>query len=170
MGERGPDWLAAGRVGRPHGLDGSFHVTRPRAGLLSDGLAIRVGGRATEVVRLAGTGERPIVRVALATSREAVEALRGEDLWVPRAAAPPLGEDEWWAGELVGCAVVDGAREVGRVRALVALPSCEALEVERPGGAGGDALLIPLVRDAVRAVDVEARRIDVDLAFLGEEA
>ena len=29
-------------------------------------------------------------------------------------------------------------------------------------------LLVPLVRDAVRSVDVAARRIDVDLAFLGE--
>ena len=27
---------------------------------------------------------------------------------------------------------------------------------------------MPLVRDAVRSVDVGARRIDVDLAFLGE--
>jgi 16S rRNA processing protein RimM len=62
--------------------------------------------------------------------------------------------------------VVDGARAVGRVRALVALPSCEALAVER---AGGGELLVPLVRDAVRDVDVAGRRIDVDLAFLGEE-
>ena len=44
---------------------------------------------------------------------------------------------------------------------MVALPSCEALEV------GAD-LLIPLVRDAIRSIDVEARRIDVDMGFLGE--
>jgi 16S rRNA processing protein RimM len=61
--------------------------------------------------------------------------------------------------------VRDGARDVGRVRRLVGLPSCEALEVERPGA--GD-LLVPLVRDAIRRVDVEARTVDVDLAFLGE--
>ena len=30
--------LEAGRVGRPHGLDGSFHVKRPDARLL-DGLS-----------------------------------------------------------------------------------------------------------------------------------
>jgi 16S rRNA processing protein RimM len=51
------------------------------------------------------------------------------------------------------------------VRRLLALPSCEVLEVER-GGAPD--LLVPLVRDAVRSVDVAARRIDVDSAFLGE--
>jgi 16S rRNA processing protein RimM len=48
---------------------------------------------------------------------------------------------------------------------MVALPSCEALEVERPGAAE---LLVPLVRDAVRSVDVAAGVIDVDLGFLGE--
>ena len=48
----------------------------------------------------------------------------------------------------------------------LALPSCEVLEVER--AQGGDALLVPLVSDAVRLVDVERREIDIDLAFLGE--
>jgi ribosomal 30S subunit maturation factor RimM len=37
------------------------------------------------------------------------------------------------------------------------------LEVDRTGG--GE-LLVPLVSDAVRDVDVPGRRIDVDLAFL----
>jgi len=46
------------------------------------------------------------------------------------------------------------------------LPSCEVLEVER--AQGGDPLLVPLVSDAVRLVDVERREIDIDLAFLGE--
>ncbi|MEA2300663.1 MAG: hypothetical protein QOE44_1198, partial [Solirubrobacteraceae bacterium] len=32
----------------------------------------------------------------------------------------------------------------------------------------GSELLVPMVRDAVRRVDVDARVIDVNLAFLGE--
>jgi ribosomal 30S subunit maturation factor RimM len=39
------------------------------------------------------------------------------------------------------------------------------LEVERSGG--GD-LLVPLVTDAVREVDLDRREIDIDLQFLGE--
>jgi 16S rRNA processing protein RimM len=147
------DWLTAGRVGRPHGLDGSFHVTRARPALLAPGATLRVGDRDAEIVRLAGFD-----------GREAAEALRGAELLVPRSAAPPLDEDEWWATDLVGCRVVDGDREVGSVARLIALPSCEALEVE---GAGPE-FLVPLVRDAVRSVDVAAKRIDVDLAFLGD--
>ncbi len=59
----------------------------------------------------------------------------------------------------------DSGRVVGTVRRLIELPSCEVLEVER---AGGGELLVPLVTDAVRAVDLERRTIDVDLRFLGE--
>jgi 16S rRNA processing protein RimM len=160
-------WLHAGRVGRPHGLDGSFHVTRPNPALLEAGRHVTVGGRRCEIVRRAGTAERPIVRLDGCTRREDAEALRGSDLLVDRSEAPPLGEDEWYADELEGCAVRDGDRTVGVVRGLMALPSCEALVVERPGG---EELLVPLVRDAVRDVDVAARRIDVDLEFLGEGA
>jgi len=157
------DWLAAGRVGRPHGLDGSFHVTRPRGTLLALGAKVRVGDAEAEIVRRAGTDERPILRLSGHEDREAAEALRGTDLLVPRAAAPALGDDEWYAEDLEGCRVVDGELAVGRVRRMLALPSCEALEVERDGGAE---LLVPLVRDAVRSVDVAAGVVDVDLAFL----
>ena len=158
--------LVAGRVGRPHGLDGSFHVTRPRPPLLPLGGKLQVAGLDAEVVRRAGTDDRPILRIDVATTREAGEALRGEDLTVAREVAPPLGEDEWYAEDLVGLAVVDGDREVGTVRGLLPLPSCEALEVGRPTGPD---LLVPLVGDAVRLVDLEAGRIDVDLVFLGED-
>jgi 16S rRNA processing protein RimM len=165
---RPPDtaFVSAGVVGRPHGLDGSFRVVVPRAPLLVLGARVTVGGAEREIVRRAGTDESPIVRLAGVDGREAAEALRGADLLVARADAPPLDEDEYWAEELEGCAVRDGDVEVGVVERLLAYPSCELLEVRRAGG--GDPLLVPLVRDAVRAVDVEARVIEVDLVFLGE--
>jgi 16S rRNA processing protein RimM len=161
------DLLHAGRVGRPHGLDGSFHVTQPRPALLDAGRTLLVGEREAEIVRRAGTDARPIVRLAGCSDRNAAEALRGAELRVPRAEAPALEADEWWPEELEGCRVLDGEREIGVVRALRAMPSCELLEVARPGG---EELLVPLIRDAVREVDVTARRIDVDLGFLGEDA
>ena len=146
--------MPVGRVGRPHGLDGSFHVRR--AGALALGDTVTVAGRAYAIERVAGTTERPIVRLAGCSSREDAEALRGAELLV----AGVLEPDEYWARDLVGCRVVDGSREVGVVARMVALPSCEALEVGE--------LLIPMVRDAIRSIDVEGRRIDVDMEFVGE--
>ena len=138
-----------------------------RPGLLDLGGVVRIADVETEIERLAGTGDRPILRVTCAGTREAMEVLRGKDLLVPRAVAPPLEEDEWYASDLEGLRVVDGVREIGFVTGLLALPSCEALEVSRPDGRE---LLVPLVRDAVRGVDLEAGSVDVDLDFLGEEA
>jgi 16S rRNA processing protein RimM len=180
-------WLRAGAVGRPHGLDGSFHVVDASPGMLVVGAVVRMGARELRIVRRAGTDARPIVRLEGFSDRAAAQALRGEELMVARAQAPSLGPDEWWAEDLVGCSVVDGGRPVGTVSRLLALPSCEVLEVVRRGSGGddvvrrsggddvvrrsggGDVLLVPLVVDAVRGVDVEARRIDVDLRFLGED-
>jgi 16S rRNA processing protein RimM len=160
-----PDALEAGRVGRPHGLDGSFHVTRPDMRLLAIGDEILVDGRAERIDRRAGTPERPILRLAGHAGRGAAEALRGAQLALPAERAPVLAAGEYWAHELEGCAVYDGERRVGEVARMLPLPSCEALEVTR---AEGDVLLVPMVHDAIREVDVRGRRIDVDLAFLGE--
>ena len=157
--------IEAGRVGRPHGLDGSFHVTRPDARLLALSDEIYVRGLAERIERRAGTDERPILRLAGHADREAAEALRGAPLAIPADRAPALEPGEYWAHDLAGCAVWDGDRHVGEVRRMLPLPSCEALEVARDGG--GD-LLVPMVRDAIRSIDVSARRIDVDVSFLGE--
>jgi ribosomal 30S subunit maturation factor RimM len=53
------------------------------------------------------------------------------------------------------------------VRDVLLLPSADALEVER---VGEDPLLVPMVADAVRAVDTAARRIDVDMRFVRGES
>jgi 16S rRNA processing protein RimM len=150
----------AGRVGRPHGLDGSFHVVAADPELERD--TYIVAGSPREVVRRAGTVDNPILRLDGSSSRDDAEALRGLELMVPRDDVE-LEPDEYWASDLEGCAVVDGEAPIGFVRRMSALPSCEVLEVDRPDGSE---LLVPMVRDAIRSIDVQARRIDVDMEFL----
>jgi 16S rRNA processing protein RimM len=156
--------LQAGRVGRPHGLDGSFYVTGARPRLLSLGTSVTVAGDALRITRRAGTEQRPIVRLQGVEDRPAAEALRGQSLTVLSQEAPALGEGEWWAHQLEGCEVIDGDRLIGIVSRLIELPSCEALEVTRERG--GEPLLVPMVKDAIRRVDPAERRIEVNLDFL----
>jgi 16S rRNA processing protein RimM len=161
--------VVAGRVGRAHGLDGSFYVTGPRPRLLALGAIVTVAGRSASVARRAGTDDRPIVRLDGVEDRGAAEALRGLELTVELAHAPQLSEDEWWAVELEGCQVVDGERQVGIVSRLIELPSCEALEVRlapSSADAPSEGLLVPMVAQAIRHVDVAGRRIDVDMSFV----
>jgi 16S rRNA processing protein RimM len=152
----------AGRVGRPHGLDGSFHVVGADPELLRDRDDVWISGAVRGIVRRAGTEDHPILRLDGSSSRDDAEALRGEELTVPMSDIE-LEADEYWAHELAGCAVVDGDVAIGFVRRMSALPSCEVLEVDRPDGSE---LLVPMVRDAIRSIDVAARRIDVDTSFL----
>ena len=160
-----PRGLPAGRVGRAHGLDGSFYLTRPRPRLLGVGVAVTLAGRSTTIVRLAGTEQRPIVRLEGVDGRAGAEALRGMELTIDGAGAPALGEGEWWAHELEGCQVRDGEQLLGTVSKLIELPSCEALEVLTVPG--GEVVLVPMVKDAIRHVAPEQRLIEVDLDFLG---
>ena len=128
------------------------------AELLAGRDELLLDGRPVALTRRAGTPEKPILRIEGYETREAAEGLRRSELRIPEAEAPPLAEGEFWACDLAGCRVTDGDREVGVVERMISLPSCEALEV-------GDRL-IPMVRDAIRSVDLEGRRIDVDLGFV----
>ena len=132
--------------------------------LLDPGRTVRVGERDLSIAARRGTAEHPIVALVGVDDRSAAEALRGETIAVPRAALGALEEGEYLVDDLIGCEVVDGGRLVGRVQDVLLLPSADALEVERPGE---ESLLVPLVGDAVRNVDIGGGRVDIDLRFVG---
>jgi 16S rRNA processing protein RimM len=142
-------------VGRTHGVDGSFWVERPQHPL-EVGTHVIVRGRELEVVERGGSAERPLLRVGGVGDHDAAAELRGEPILVALDDAP-LGEGEWLVDDLVGCSVVG----IGEVRRVLAGPSCDVLEV------GAEAVLVPLVSDAVRHVDLETRTIEIDRHFLG---
>lgn len=147
-----PAQVTAGRIGRAHGLDGSFyvdHVTEP----LELGNEVTIGGRSARVERRAGTDDRPILRLSGIGDRTAAEALRGQRILVP---AGELAEGEFLAADLVGCEVPG----LGLVKRVVAAPSCDLLEV------GDGRVLVPFISDAVKRVDTAARVIEVDARFL----
>ena len=140
--------VTAGRVGKPHGLDGSFYVERPRHDL-PEGAELTLAGRTHRIVRRGGTDERPLIRLA---GLDDPSALRGELLLVE----DELGEGEWLASDLVGLSV----RGMGTVAEVIDAPSCSVLELD-------DGTLIPLVADAIRSVDLDSGEIEVDRDFLG---
>ena len=146
--------VSAGRVGRPHGRDGSFYVDVPDR-RLSEGTSVVVRDRALTVERRSGTPERPLVRLSGVDDRSAAASLRGEPILVDDR----LAADEWLAGDLVGCCLPG----LGRVQRVLAGPSCDVLELD-------DGSLVPFVSEAIRRVDLERRVIEVDVGFLGIES
>ncbi len=118
-----------------------------------------------EVVRLGGRMHSGSVVALLegVATREAVLALRGAEIGVPRAAMPPLERDEIYWADLVGLDVVN--REGVALGQVVAVQEYGAHPVMRVAPGLGDARserLIPFVAAHVDEVDVPARRIVVD--------
>ena len=122
--------MPVGRVGRPHGLDGSFFVEGPseRAETFAVGAILHVGGEAAKVVvSKRGSGSRPVIRLDRRVERGAVLA-------VPRSALPPLAEDEYYTFELVGLAVEEeGGRLLGRVTDVLDYPANDVLVCDQCG-------------------------------------
>jgi 16S rRNA processing protein RimM len=151
--------VRVGRVGRPHGTDGAFVVAEPtaRIELLDAGRHVLVGGLELQIASRKGTSQRPILRLDGADA----EALRGEPIEVPRDALA-LEAGEYLVDDLIGCGVVDGDRSLGAVTDVLVLPAADVLEVD-------GSLLVPLVGDAIRSIDTDARRIDVDSRFFADD-
>lgn len=161
-----PSMLSLGRVGKPHSLDGTIRVTRPRGRLLLAGTIVTIAGVEHEIVHRGGTDPRPLLHLSGVDGIDAAEALRGREILIPRQVAPILDEDEFWPEELVGLPVSATTGEaIGEVTQVLGLPSCDVLEVRRPEGPD---LLVPLHHEAVPELDVAARRVVIDLDFLGE--
>jgi 16S rRNA processing protein RimM len=159
--------LRIGTVGRPHGNEGAFVVVEPtaRVELLEPGRTVNIAGRELEIAWRKGTAERPLVRFDGFHGREAAAQLRGQAITVPRAALGALEEGEFLVDDLIGSEAFDGARRIGRVVDVLSMPSADVLEIERDGE---DALLVPLVGDAVRSIDIEAARVEIDADFVKE--
>ena len=121
----GSGWLPFGTLGRPHGTKGEILLcpfNREGAGIAASALPLPVQvAKAEECAAADIVAVRPVrggflVRFAGAESREAVAAMVGRQLRLPRSLFGPLGEAEFYVEDLPGSEVFlpDGQR-LGRV-------------------------------------------------------
>jgi 16S rRNA processing protein RimM len=148
------DLVRVGRVGKPHGLDGSFFVENGSEDeeRFVVGARLHVDGEPAQVVDSKRSGGRRVIRLDR-------EAARGAELAVPRSELPPPGEDEYYEFQLVGLTVEeDGGRTLGRVTSVQPGPANDVLELD-------SGLLLPLVGACVLEVDLETGRILIARGF-----
>jgi 16S rRNA processing protein RimM len=101
-----------------------------------------------------------IMRLGGVSDRDAAEALKGVRLYLPRAALPEPGEEEYYHADLVGleARLTDGTA-LGRVKAVHEFGAGDSLEVERPDGR---TLFVPFTTAVVPEVDIKAGRLVID--------
>ena len=143
-----------GKVGKPHGIDGAFFVEQPSSDdrWWKVGSKFLAGGAEVEVVGARRSSGRPIVKLDRSVERGAL-------IEVERDALPPTEEDEYYAFELVGLPVVEeNGRELGSVKAVTTGVANDVLELD-------SGVLLPIIEDCVRAVDLAGGRIVVAEGF-----
>ena len=134
MSRSSTDFVTVGRVGKPHGLDGSFFVERASDDpeRFAVGAVLHVDGEPVRVEASKRSGGRQVIRLDRAVPR-------GSELAIPREALPPTGEGEYYVFQLVGLEVEEeGGRVLGRVAQVA------------PGVDSFERLVEPLRRRGVR--------------------
>jgi 16S rRNA processing protein RimM len=159
--------IPVGYVRRAHGIRGDVLVR----GLGADaeerfvvGVPVTTGEddpRSFDIVSLRPQRTDYLIHLAGVDTRNDAEALVGVQFVIEKADRRDLDEDEWWIEDVVGCHVFDIAGErIGEVTGVVVGSSQDRLVVDTDDGRRGE---IPLVDPLVPTVDIELRRVVVDL-------
>ena len=148
------DFVSVGRVGKPHGLDGSFVVegaSEAEERFAADA-TLWVDGEPARVVASKRAGGRPVIRLDRTVRR-------GTQLHVRRADLPAPEPNSYYVFDLVGlCVEEEGGRALGRVRDVASYPANDVLELD-------SGLMLPLVEDCIREIDLDGRRIVIAPGF-----
>ncbi len=151
--------MTVGRVGRPHGVDGSFFVegASDAPERFARGAVLLVDGKPAEiVVSKRGAGGRPVIKLERTVPRGATLAVRRDDL-------PEPEEDAYYVFQLVGLRVEEeGGRALGTVTEVENGPANDTLALDT-------GLLLPLVESCVLDIDLDEGRILVARGFAGDD-
>ena len=150
--------MGVGRVGRPHGIDGSFFVedASESAERFARGARLYADGEPAEVVvSKRGAGGRVVIKLDR-------DVTRGATLAVPQELPEP-DPDAYYVFQLVGLAVEEeGGRRLGTVAEVHNGPANDSIELD-------SGLLLPLVASCISDVDLIAGRVVVTSGFADGE-
>jgi 16S rRNA processing protein RimM len=165
------DWVAVARLTRTWGHRGELAAVplSSHPGRFERLAEVRLrgaegfpGGLALVVESVRQHGARLIFKFQGVDSISEAEKLRGAEVCVPPAERWELPPGEWYVSDLVGCEVVDRitGERLGHVTAWLDIGGAGTLEVT---GEGARELWIPFARPICQEIDIEAKRIAVQL-------
>jgi 16S rRNA processing protein RimM len=148
--------ILVGRVAGAFGVRGEIRITAftddPEALARYRELKRKDGSPALTLIGGRAQKGALITRAEEVATREEAEALRGLELFVPRAALPPPEEDEFYLADLIGLAAVspDGA-PLGRIKSVQNFGAGDLLEIAPETG---PTWWLPFTREAVPEVKI----------------
>ena len=106
-------------------------------------------------------GDRVIFKFKGIDTISDAERLAGADVLIPLEERPETPEGEYYQSDLVGCNVVDqSGRMLGTVQGWLETAGVPLLEIRTEEG---KELLVPFAKSILVNIDVENKRIDVNL-------
>jgi 16S rRNA processing protein RimM len=166
------DMVLVGAITGAHGIRGEVKLksftTDPQA-LVSYSPLETAKGQKLEVVKIRPQKEGVLAILKGVTDRNAAEALRGTELFVPRSRLPEPDEDEVYIHDLIGRPVhlVDGAR-LGEIIDVVDYGAGDLIDVKVEGRK--DTVLIPFAASYVLEADGEKVVVDLPEGYLDADA
>jgi 16S rRNA processing protein RimM len=155
-------YVAVGRVAAPRGLRGELRV-EPLTDFFerfAPGQALWAAGVRREVEQGRRQGKRILLKLSGIDSADEAEALRGLLLEIPESELAALHEGQYYRFQIMGVTVQDvTGHELGTVVDIVQTGSNDVYVVHGPQGE----LLLPAIDDVIKDVDVERRRMVVEL-------
>jgi 16S rRNA processing protein RimM len=153
-----------GRIVKTQGLRGEVRIN-PFSGdpaLLTQVEALDIEGEGSFRVQTARVHKRiAVIKFDGVDSVERAQSLVGREATALREALPAPEEEEFYWHDLVGCGVHDRAEgDVGEVTSVFESGAHATLVVSRPGGKD---FYVPFVEAIVTEVDLEGKRLQVDL-------
>lgn len=156
--------ICIGTIVAPHGVRGDIRILpqteHPEQFLDLDYLLLD-DGRTLHL-----TNARFHKRMALVKCREVnnmneAELLRGKKVFIRTEDLPELEEGEFYVADLLGCKVIDIAgAEIGELKDVISTGSNDVYVVAT---AEGKELLVPALKQHVKEINPEERRIVVEL-------
>jgi len=157
--------IRVARIGAAHGVRGEVKLwpfTQDPMAVTSYGpLETEDSARRFEIESLRPAKDFLVARIAGVSDRDAAEALRNLDLFVPREQLPEIEEaDTFYYADLVGLSAVtaDGAT-LGTVTAVHNFGAGDIIEIAAVGG--GAPLMLSFTELAVPKIDLTAKQIVV---------
>ncbi len=155
--------IAVGRITRGVGLKGELNVA-----VLTDTLkrfeklkTVWVGTDESQAVKhfviaVRVTSSAVVLKLKEIDSRTAADSLRGQLLFIASKDVVVPKKGSYFIHDIVGMTVeTESGEAIGTVREVMQLPANDVWVVE---GIGGE-FLIPVIKDVIRSVDVQRRRV-----------
>lgn len=159
------EYFEIGQISNTHGLKGELKV-RPFTESQRDyerlkNVLVDLNGTLKEYAIESVRYQQDIVLLKLkgVDSIEEAERLKGKYIKIPRESAKETSQDEFFIADLIGCEVYE-KELLGVVVDVFTAGAADVYVVKRKGKKD---LLLPALSSVIKHVDIEAKRIDVEV-------